>query len=126
MGSADEKVLLYKDCATTGVIGLLFALSCVVTPRPVLFYFAQRYGTDGTREGMNAFDEMWVVYAGFRRSMYTMNIVWAIIFLVHDRPSRSSCGCGCGCGSNCRSGCCNSVRGRRNDGGSHLVVRGEQ
>lgn len=82
VGSTDEKVLLYKDCATTGVIGLIFALSCVVTPRPVLFYFAQRYGTDGTREGMNAFDEMWVAYAGFRRSMYTISIVWAVVFLV--------------------------------------------
>lgn len=82
VGSTDEKVLLYKDCATTGVIGLIFALSCIVTPRPVLFYFAQRYGTDGTREGMNAFDEMWVAYAGFRRSMYKMSTVWAVVFLV--------------------------------------------
>lgn len=82
IGSTDEKVLLYKDCATTAVIGLIFALSCVAMPRPVIFYFAQRYGTDGTREGMNAFDQMWIAYAGFRRSMYKISIVWAVIFLV--------------------------------------------
>lgn len=54
VGSTDEKILLYKDCATTAVIGLIFALSCVVMPRPVIFYFSQRYGTDGTKAGMNA------------------------------------------------------------------------
>ncbi len=82
IGSTDEKVLLYKDCATTAVIGLIFALSCVLMPRPVIFYFAQRYGTDGSKEGMNAFDEMWVAYAGFRRSMYKISLVWAFVFLI--------------------------------------------
>jgi hypothetical protein len=59
VGSTDPKVLLYKDCATTALIGLIFGLSCVLMRRPLVFYFAQRYGTDGTREGMAAFDEMW-------------------------------------------------------------------
>ncbi len=82
VGSTDPKVLLYKDCATTAVIGLVFGLSCVVMPRPVMFYFAQRYGTDGTRAGMSVFDSMWLAYAGFRRSMYLISIVWALVFLV--------------------------------------------
>lgn len=82
IGSTDPKVLLYKDCATTALIGLVFAVSCVAMPRPVVFYFAQRYGTDGTSEGMSAFDKMWVAYPGFRRSMYVISMVWAVIFLV--------------------------------------------
>ncbi len=82
VGSTDPKVLLYKDCATTAVIGLVFGLSCVLMPRPVVFYFAQRYGTDGTSAGMSAFDKMWVAYPGFRRSMYQISIVWAAVFLV--------------------------------------------
>lgn len=82
LGSTDSKVLLYKDCATTALIGLVFGVSCVVLPRPVMFYFAQRYGTDGTKEGMAAFDQMWVAYPGFRRSMYQISIVWAVVFLV--------------------------------------------
>ena len=81
IGSTDSRVLLYKDCATTAVIGLVFGLSCVVLPRPVMFYFAQRYGTDGTKEGMAAYDQMWVAYRGFRTSMYQISIVWAVVFL---------------------------------------------
>lgn len=82
IGSTDSRVLLYKDCATTAVIGLVFGLSCVVLPRPVMFYFAQRYGTDGTTEGMAAYDQMWVAYRGFRTSMYRISIVWAVVFLL--------------------------------------------
>lgn len=82
VGSTDPKVLLYKDCATTALIGLVFGLSCVLMPRPVMFYFAQRYGTDGTGEGMAVFDKMWAAYPGFRRSMYQISIVWATVFLV--------------------------------------------
>lgn len=47
VGSTDPRVLLYKDCATTALIGLVFGLSCLLLPRPVMFYFSQRYGTDG-------------------------------------------------------------------------------
>lgn len=82
VGSTDPKVLLYKDCATTAVIGLVFGLSCILMPRPVMFYFAQRYGTDGTRAGMGAFDSMWRANAGFRPSMYLISIAWAVVFLV--------------------------------------------
>jgi hypothetical protein len=82
VGSTEPKVLLYKDCGVTAAIGLIFALSCVLLPRPVSFYFAQRYATDGTHDGMAVFDKMWVAYAGFRRSMYLVSIVWAAVFLV--------------------------------------------
>lgn len=65
VGSTDPRVLLYKDCATTALIGLVFGLSCLLLPRPVMFYFSQRYGTDGTSAGMAAFDKMWVAYPGY-------------------------------------------------------------
>jgi hypothetical protein len=82
VGSTEPKVLLYKDCATTAIIGLIFGLSCVVMRRPVIFYFSQRYGSDGTKDGMAAFDKMWVAYPTFRRSMYLISVVWAVVFLV--------------------------------------------
>jgi hypothetical protein len=82
VGSTDSKVLLYKDCASTALVGLVFGLSCVLMRRPVIFYFAQRYGTDGTNEGMAAFDKMWVAYPGFRRTIYQISVVWAVVFLV--------------------------------------------
>src|SRR5450755_1949988 len=70
VASTDPKVLLYKDCATTALIGLIFLGSCVVVRKPLVFYMAQRYGTDGTREGMMTFDAMWENYQDFRTGMY--------------------------------------------------------
>ncbi|MEO6955933.1 MAG: VC0807 family protein [Antricoccus sp.] len=82
VGRTDPKALLYKDCAITALIGLVFGLSCLLMPRPVVFYLAQRYGTDGAREGMAAFDKMWVAYQEFRRGIFQISIIWATIYLI--------------------------------------------
>jgi len=81
-GSTNPKVLLYKDCAATALIGLIFLGSCVPGRRPVVFFMAQRYGTDGTREGMTVFDTMWKTYQDFRRGMYVTSYLWAALFLI--------------------------------------------
>ena len=82
VGSTTPKVLLYKDCAATAVVGLVFLGSCVLSHKPVVFYLAQRYGTDGTHDGMSTFDTMWDIYPDFRRGMYVTSYVWATLFLV--------------------------------------------
>ena len=81
-GSTTPKVLLYKDCATTALIGLIFLASCVLVRKPIVFYMAQRYGTDGTHEGMSNFDAMWENYHDFRTGMYMASYWWAGLFLV--------------------------------------------
>lgn len=81
-GSADPKVLLYKDCAATALIGLVFLGSCVVVRKPVVFYLAQRYGTDGTHDGMSVFDKMWDNYQDFRTGMYVTSYLWAALFII--------------------------------------------
>ena len=81
-GSTTPKVLLYKDCAATGLIGLIFLASAGLGRKPIVFYMAQRYGTDGTHEGMSNFDAMWYRYRDFRVGMYVTNYVWAALFLV--------------------------------------------
>jgi hypothetical protein len=81
-GSTTPKVLLYKDCAATALIGLVFLGSCVLARKPLVFYFAQRYGTDGTHAGMSTFDTMWDTYSDFRRGMYVISYLWATLFLV--------------------------------------------
>ncbi len=81
IGSTTPKVLLYKDCATTALIGLLFLGSCLVGRRPIVFYFAQRYGTDGSHDGMAIFDTMWRAYPDFRLGMYVSGYLWAALFL---------------------------------------------
>jgi uncharacterized membrane protein len=82
VGSTDPKVLLYKDCATTALIGLIFLGSCVLARKPVIFYMAQRYGTDGTHDGMATFDKMWAAYRDFRTAMYVISYWWAALFLI--------------------------------------------
>ncbi len=82
IGSTSPKVLLYKDCAVTALIGLIFLGSCVLGRKPLVFYMAQRYGTDGTHDGMANFDAMWDLYRDFRTSMYVTSYLWAGLFLV--------------------------------------------
>ena len=82
IGSTNPKVLLYKDCAATALIGLIFVGSCVLARKPVVFYMAQRYGTDGTHDGMATFDMMWSTYHDFRTAMYVISYWWAALFLI--------------------------------------------
>ena len=82
VGGATPKVLLYKDCAATAVVGLIFLGSGVVARKPVVFYMAQRYATDGTHDGMAVFDTMWDIYQEFRTGMRVSNYFWAGLFLV--------------------------------------------
>ena len=82
IGSTTPKVLLYKDCAATALIGLIFLGSCVLARKPLVFYLAQRYGTDGTHDGMAVFDTMWDAYRDFRSAMYVISGLWAVLFVV--------------------------------------------
>jgi uncharacterized membrane protein len=81
-GSTTPKMLLYKDCATTASIGLLFLGSALLAGRPIVFYMAQRYGSDGTHDGMAVFDTMWGAYPDFRRGIYVISYLWAALFVV--------------------------------------------
>jgi hypothetical protein len=82
IGSTAPKVLLYKDCAVTALIGLIFLGSCVLVRKPLAFYMAQRYGTDGTHGGMAIFDTLWNVSRDFRTCMYLISYLWAVLFLI--------------------------------------------
>jgi len=82
IGSTTPKALLYKDCAVTALIGLIFLGSCVLARKPLAFYMAQRYGTDGTHDGMATFDAMWDGYQDFRTCMYVISYLWAALFLI--------------------------------------------
>jgi hypothetical protein len=80
IGSTAPKVLLYKDCAATALIGLIFLASCVLLRKPLVFYMAQRYGTDGTHDGIAIFDAMWEASRDFRTCMYLTSYLWAALF----------------------------------------------
>lgn len=82
IGSTAPKMLLYKDCAVTALIGLIFLGSCVLFRKPLVFYMAQRYGTDGTHDGMAIFDMLWDISPDFRTCMYVISYLWAALFAV--------------------------------------------
>jgi|SRR5579862_1158154 len=82
IGSTSPKVLLYKDCAVMALIGLIFLGSCVLMHKPLVFYLAQRYGTDGTHDGMAIFVAIWDVSRDFRTCMYVISYLWAVLFLL--------------------------------------------
>ena len=82
VGSTSPKMLLYKDCAVTAVIGLVFLISCLLARKPLAFYMAQRYGTNGTREAMAVFDSLWELSRDFRTCLYRISYLWAVVFVV--------------------------------------------
>lgn len=82
VGSTSPKMLLYKDCAATAAIGLLFLASCVLARKPLAFYMAQRYATDGTREAMAVFEKLWDLSRDFRKCLYRISYLWAVLFVV--------------------------------------------
>jgi hypothetical protein len=82
IGSTAPKILLYKDCAVTALVGLIFLGSCVLVRKPLAFYMAQRYGTDGTHDGMAIFDTLWDVSRDFRTCIYLISYLWAVLFLI--------------------------------------------
>jgi hypothetical protein len=79
-GSHNPEMLLYKDAVVTGLVGVILAGS-MLFPRPLAFYFGQRYATDGTRDGMESWNRLWR-YRQFRRAQYAITVVWAVVFLL--------------------------------------------
>lgn len=79
VGSHDAKILLYKDCFVTGIIGVIF-LATMVIGKPLAFYFGQRFATGGTPEGIAWWNSMWQ-YEGFRHSQRVINLIWGVVFL---------------------------------------------
>lgn len=83
IGSHDPNILLLKDSAETGGFGLVVLISALpVFPKPLMFFFGLKFGTDGTAQGVAYFYDLWDKYASFRRSQYLITIVWGVGSLV--------------------------------------------
>ncbi|MEU8459832.1 VC0807 family protein [Streptomyces sp. NPDC029003] len=80
VGAHSARTLLIKDSAVTGLFGLL-CLATLLAPRPLMFYFGRKFGTDGTKEGVAEFNGLWQ-YPDFRRVMRHMTAVWGVAYLV--------------------------------------------
>ncbi|MFJ5215329.1 VC0807 family protein [Streptomyces sp. NPDC088354] len=80
VGPHSTRLLLVKDSAVTGLFGVV-CLASLLAPRPLMFWFGRRFGTDGTKEGAERFDGLWQ-YAGFRHVMRTMTVVWGVSYVL--------------------------------------------
>ncbi|MGW3243684.1 VC0807 family protein [Streptomyces sp. NPDC001070] len=79
-GPHSARLLLVKDSAVTGLFGVV-CLASLLAPRPLMFYFGRKFGTDGTKEGAERFDGLWQ-YEGFRHVIRTMTVVWGVGYVV--------------------------------------------
>lgn len=80
VGGGDDRLLLVKDSAVTGGFGL----ACLVTmllPKPLMFYFGAKFGTDGTKAGLDYWYGLWQ-YPHFRKVQYKLSYVWGIAFIL--------------------------------------------
>lgn len=80
VGGSDPRLLLVKDSIVTGGFGLVTLLSTLL-PRPLMFFFGMKFGTDGTAAGAAWWQGLWQ-YPSFRRSQYVINTMWGVGFLV--------------------------------------------
>ncbi|MEJ8278326.1 VC0807 family protein [Pseudonocardia spirodelae] len=78
---ADPRVLLLKESATTGAMGLLLLGSLVVMPRPLMFYFGRRFATGGDPGRVAWWNDLWR-FPGFRRTQVVLTAVWGTVLLV--------------------------------------------
>ncbi|SDR86847.1 VC0807 family protein [Microlunatus soli] len=82
IGSHDAKTLLLKDCVLTGGFGLVILITSIpIFPKPLMFFFGLKFGTDGTKEGAGQWYRLWDTIPQFRRSQIWLNNVWGIGFL---------------------------------------------
>ena len=81
IGSDDPTVLLLKDSALTGGLGLVILASLTpLFPRPLMYYMGRKFGTDGTEAGAAWWDSLWQ-YSSFRRSQRMITGVWGAGYL---------------------------------------------
>ncbi|MFF4645440.1 VC0807 family protein [Streptomyces sp. NPDC001389] len=80
IGANSTRALLVKDSAVTGLFGLL-CLATLLAPRPLMFYFGRKFGTDGTPAGVAYYNGLWQ-FEGFRNAQRRMTLVWGVVYLI--------------------------------------------
>ncbi|MEU2389836.1 VC0807 family protein [Streptomyces sp. NPDC007369] len=80
VGAHSARALMVKDSCVTGLFGLL-CLATLLAPRPLMFYFGRKFGTDGTPESTAWWNGLWQ-FEGFRHTLNVMTTVWGVAYLV--------------------------------------------
>lgn len=83
VGNQDPQVLLLKDSVLTGGFGLVTLASALpLFPKPLMFSYGLKFGTDGTQAGVQQWYDLWDRYPTFRRTQYLINNTWGIAYVV--------------------------------------------
>nr|WSW45937.1 hypothetical protein OG296_24135 [Streptomyces sp. NBC_01001] len=80
VGAQSAQALLVKDSFVTGLFGLM-CLGTLLAPRPLMFYFGRKFGTDGTPAGVAYYNGLWR-FEGFRTAQRRMTLVWGVVYLI--------------------------------------------
>ncbi|MFI9202314.1 VC0807 family protein [Streptomyces sp. NPDC053048] len=80
VGPHSSHLLLVKDSAITGLFGVV-CLASLATPRPLMFYLGRKFGTDGSKEGLERWNGMWRL-EGFRRTLTLITLVWGVGYVL--------------------------------------------
>jgi hypothetical protein len=80
LGFHSARLVLVKESVVTGLFGVL-SLASLAFPRPLMFYFGRKFGTDGTAESVAWWNSLWQ-YPTFRRIQRVITIVWGTVFVV--------------------------------------------
>ena len=76
----DPRLLLLKDSAFTGIVGVVY-LASLLMRRPLMFYFSRRFATDGSQAALARWDGFWNDLSVFRRGQRVLTGVWGAALL---------------------------------------------
>jgi hypothetical protein len=79
VGFNSPRLLVVKESAVNGLFGVVL-LASLLMPRPLMFYFGRRFGTNGTPEGIAAWNALWQ-YPAFRRTQRVLTTVWGVVLV---------------------------------------------
>ncbi|WP_431679756.1 VC0807 family protein [Kitasatospora sp. KL5] len=79
VGPNSARLLLVKDSLVTGLFGVV-CLASLAAPRPLMFYFGRKFGTDGSAEGLARWNGLWQ-FEGFRRVQRNLTVGWGAAYV---------------------------------------------
>lgn len=83
IGGTDGRTLLLKDAVISGAFGLVILISAIpIFPKPLMFFFGLKFGTDGTKEGVALWYHWWDTVPEVRKGHRFINNVWGTTFVV--------------------------------------------
>lgn len=79
--TGDARIAVAKDAVVTAGFALVM-LGSLLAPKPLMFFFAKKFGARHQPEGNSRFDNTWRKSPNFRRTMRLVTVLWGALFLL--------------------------------------------